>query len=134
MKQVFLFLMCSVVFMALNAHESNTVTCDCDHHQCELTAAPQADIDLNVNTDDEQNRKSGYCTCGGKLKFSAKAIATVKDCTLCKGTGLYYGQSHAELFTTVSDTAFYRTTCRASSLAPGMFFLKKPAFILCIGY
>lgn len=93
MKQVFLFLFCSVVFMALNAHESDCSSCDCNRHQCELSAAQQADIDLQAYTDDDQNRKSGYCTCGGKLKFSAKAIATVKDCTLCKGTGLYCGQT-----------------------------------------
>lgn len=93
MKQVFFLLLITVAFLQLNAHESDCSSCDCNRHQCELTSAQQADFDIQANTDDYQTRKSGYCTCGGKLKFSAKAIATVKDCTLCKGTGLYCGQT-----------------------------------------
>ncbi len=91
---LFLFLVCSVALMALNAHENNTCKHDCDCHQCVLNADSQTSIDMTVtNNDEPEQRKSGYCTCGGKLKFTAKAIATVKDCTLCKGTGIYYGET-----------------------------------------
>ena len=93
MKQVFLFLLCLVAFVALNAHERNNCTCDNDCHKCELTTDNHSTTDVIISNDDSQERKSGYCTCGGKLKFSAKAIPTVKDCTLCKGTGIYCGST-----------------------------------------
>ena len=115
MKQVLFLLLITVAFLQLNAHESATDTCDCDRPQCELTQAQPADIDLNTCSDDDQERKSGYCTCGGKLKFSAKAIATVKDCTLCKGTGLYCGQTctlcHGAKTITYWDSGYICQSC-----------------------
>lgn len=53
----------------------------------DMIPAPAAEIAMAT-----EEREAGKCSCGGSLKFSAKAFATTETCTLCKGNKVYGGE------------------------------------------
>ncbi|MBR5639072.1 MAG: hypothetical protein IKW83_04840 [Muribaculaceae bacterium] len=88
-----LVLLCSL--FALNNEAHNTTQCSCgsdcsciESCVCSTDIAP-AMLEMPVTT---MEREAGKCSCGGSLKFSAKAFATEVTCTLCKGNKVYAGE------------------------------------------
>ncbi|MBR5087182.1 MAG: hypothetical protein IKX31_09290 [Muribaculaceae bacterium] len=89
-----LALLCTL-FAFHNEAENITPQCSCGSDcscievcTCSTDMAQDA-LEMPLATMD---REAGKCSCGGSLKFSAKAFATVVTCTLCKGNKVYGGE------------------------------------------
>lgn len=91
MKNLFIMLLLSMASLQVFAHENEAVNNTSENTKSETVVKDKGCCDIHVNS--QSGREYGYCSCGGKLHFTAKAIATVKECTLCHGKGIYYGET-----------------------------------------
>ena len=88
-----LALLCT--FFAFHSEAYNTTQCSCGS-DCTCIEACTCSIDMAQVAPEiplaSAEREAGKCTCGGSLKYSAKAFATTVTCTLCKGNKVYGGE------------------------------------------
>lgn len=88
-----LILLCSLFTLHNEAYSTTQCSCgsDCSCIQaCTCsTGIDQVAPEMPIAS---AEREAGKCTCGGSLKFSAKAFSTTVTCTLCKGNKVYGGE------------------------------------------